>query len=51
MTELINQSMSKEADCRTAPATPGRLNIPQHIPCSFQEVLAFIIPHGGFGEC
>ena len=26
MTELINQLMSDEAVCRTAPATPGLLN-------------------------
>ena len=27
MAELINQSMSNEADCRTAPATPGLLKM------------------------
>ena len=31
MTELINQLMSDEAVCRTAPATPGLLNMPHAI--------------------
>ena len=27
LTELMNEWINNEADCRTAPATPGQLNI------------------------
>ena len=31
MTDLIKQLMSDKGDCRTAPATPGLLNIQKNI--------------------
>ena len=38
MTDLINQLMNDEAVYRTAPATPGLLNI---LACQIEKLLAF----------
>ena len=33
MTQLMNHSVSDKGTCRTAPATPGLLNIPLNMNC------------------
>ena len=59
MTELINQLINYEGDCRTAPATPGLLNIYTYIiarlenlrPCTVNENKWGDFPRAGLFLC